>query len=403
MVKFFKKVSTKCRECFSNLLGAIDSQEDSDRLLSYYTRQQVLFIDKNLGATFYFIQVCILSFVIGYILIFKQGYLQWEQALGAVVTHVSGDAVAVSTGAAATRYFSIEELTYPGLENGNLFVATRQEVHRQMRGFCEDPGMPCVTDGDCTVQGKGTCTEMGLCLEHSWCNMESEAEKYEIDSTRVQIWVRSFIQYVKLAPEKLFSTESRPTQDNTFTLRQLLKKAEPIPVNYEEVAELGAAFEVGFRWDCSVGGGSNNCEPDIFVRRLDSILDPDNIGFGFKYAEYIDDAHRVQNEVRGLRLFFRTSGVGRKVSVAATIMTVSTSMPLLQFALVFADLLLTKVFANRKKYIARKYEKSPDMGDYIEQLELKKAEASEESDIDKAEMDVVKKEQDWLMKFQEAM
>jgi len=348
---FFKKASNRIRESFAGLLAAVDSQEDADKLLSYYTRQQVLFVDAKLGATFYCLQVLILSFIVGYILIYKQGYVQWEQALGGCVTHVTGDAVSISTGTAATRYFSTEELTYPGLENGNIFVATRQSVHKQMRGVCEDPNMPCISNADCSNLGThaGVCTEIGLCKELSWCNVDAEPETYEIDSTQVSIWVRSFIQYVKLAPEKLFSTDqvaTGPTKDNTYSLRQLLKMAEPIPVNYEEVAELGAAFEVAFRWNCNV---RKACTPDLKVRRLDTILDPDNIGFAFKYGEYIDDGHRVQNEVRGLRFFFRTSGTGSKASVAATIMCVSTSMTLIQFALVFADLLLTKVFANRKK------------------------------------------------------
>lgn len=400
-----KKASNKFQECFAGLLSAVDSQEDADKLLSYYTRQQVLFVDAKLGATFYFLQFLILCFIVGYILIYKQGYVQWEQAKGGIVTHVSGDAVAISTGTDATRYFSAEDLTYPGLENGNIFVATRQSVHKQVRGVCEDPAMTCLTNDDCSVSstGEGVCTEMGLCKELSWCNVEEEQETYEIDSDQVQIWVRSFIQYVKLAPEKLFSTDAvatGPTKDNTYNLRQILKMATPIPVNYEEVAELGAAFEVSFRWNCNV---KKTCVPDVQVTRLDTLLDPDNIGFAFKYAEYLDDGHRVQNEVRGLRFFFRSSGQGFKASVAATIMTISTSMTLLQFALVFADLLLTKVFANRAKYNARKFEGTPDFSEYIENLEQKQKVATKVEDIEKAEKDIVRKEQEWRLKFDEAM
>jgi len=399
----FKKASHSIQECFAGLLSKVDSQEDADKLLSYYTRQQVLFVDAKLGVTFYFLQVCIFAFIVGYILIYKQGYAQWEQALGACVTHVSGDAVAISTGSAATRYFSVEDLTYPGLENGNIFVATRQSVHKQVRGICEDPEMACLTNDDCSTTRDGVCTDMGFCKELSWCSVEEEPETYEIDSTQVQIWVRSFIQYVKLAPKKLFATDAvatGPTKDNTYTLRQLLKMAEPIPVNYEEVAELGAAFEVAFRWNCNVNA---KCKPQLKVRRLDTILDPDNIGFTFKYAEYLDDGHRVQNDVRGLRFFFRTSGTGSKASVAATIMTVSTSITLLQFAQVFADLLLTRVFANSKKYRARKFENTPDFSEYMDKLAVKRSGATNIDAIEKAEKDIERKENEWLVKFNENM
>jgi len=398
-----KKALASCSGGFDKFLQSVDSQEDADRLLSYYTRQQVLFLDAKLGATAYLIQFSIAVFIVGYIFIYKKGYLELEQAKGAAVTHVFGDAVSVSSGHPATRYFGIEELTYPGLENGNLFVATRQSIHRQMRGLCEDPDVPCMSDADCTPLGKGTCTEMGLCLEHSWCSVEKEAEIYEMESDKIQVWVRSFIQYVKLAPGKVFQTSTAPNAGNTFTIRQLLMMCDPIPVNYEEVAELGAVFEVAFRWDCNTkwDPAKHQCKPEINVRRIDTILDPDNIGFGFKYGEYVDSDHRVQNEVRGLRFFFRTSGVGKQMSVAATITTASTSAALLSFAIIFADLLLTKVFANKKKYCARKFEVTPDFSEYIQELETKKACAVTVEAVDKAEQAVRDKEDEWLMKFAE--
>jgi len=388
--------------CFSSILAAVDNHDDADRVLSFYTKQQVMFLDAKLGAPFYLLQVGIAVFIVVYIFIMKQGYLQFEQARGASVTHVSGDAVSVSSGASASRYFSVEELTYPGMENGNVFIATRQEVHTQMRGFCEDPDMPCATNADCTARGEGVCSEIGLCKEHSWCNVETEPEKYEMASDLLQIWTRSFIQYVKLAPQKLFTTEAEtagPNEDYTFTVRQLLMMCTPLPVNYEEVAELGAVFEVGFRWECNVK--LDECTPKVNVRRLDTILDPDNIGFGFKHAEYLDDGHRVQNAVRGLRFFFRTTGVGRKVSVAATMLNASTSSTLLAFAAVIADLLLGKVFSRRKKYNARKFENTPDFSEYIAELEEKKKQSTQVTDLDKAETMVVQKEEQWLLQFQE--
>jgi hypothetical protein len=308
----------------------------------------------------------------------------------------------VSSGHQGERYFSADDLTQPGLENGNIFVATRQKVHKQMRGYCEDPDMPCMTDADCTPLGEGVCTEKGLCKEHSWCNVEKEPEIYEMESDKVQIWARSFIQFVQLAPEKLFTTEwdhPGPKPETTFTVRQLLLMCEPIPVNYEEVAELGAVFEVQFKWDCKVG--ADQCKPAITTRRLDTTFDPDNIGYAFQITETIDGDNRLQNDVRGLRFFFRTSGTGKKVSVSATITVASMSATLLSFAIVIADLLLTKVFALRLKYIARKFENTPDFSEYMQQREERLVGATQESDIDKAEREVEMKEKEWLVKFQE--
>lgn len=383
---------------------ALDAREDSDRLLSYYTKQQVMFLDRKLGITFYGLCILIATYIGGYMFIYQKGYLEYEQAKGAVATHVYGDAISVSSGKRASRYFSTEEITYPGLENGNVFIATRQIVHRQQRGMCEDPAMPCLADSDCTIGGGGTCAPSGMCMENSWCDQEEKPEVYEIATSHLQIWTRSSIQFVKIAPEKVYSTETNSPIPkagyNTFTVSDLLMKCEPLPVRYEEVAELGAAVEIQFIWECSVKS-KEECKPRIKARRLDTIFDPDNIGFGFNYPEYIDDDHRLRNEVRGVRIFFRTSGTGRKVSVAATITKASLGASLFGLAQIVADLLMTKIFALRKKYNARKYENTPDFSEYMELVESRKVNEVSEEQLCAEERRVQAKEDLWMSKLNE--
>lgn len=389
-------------------MGVVDSREDIDRVLSYYTRQQVMFLDRKLGLTFYFVQLCIASYIVGYMFIYQKGYLELEQAKGAVITHASGDALSVSSGKAAERYFSTDELTYPGLENGNVFVATRQLVHKQKRDVCEDLDMPCVEDSDCSDFGatKGTCNENGFCVEPSWCDSEvgSKPEIYAMDTGGLQIWARSIIQFVKIAPERVFSTETLGPKYgvNAFTIRDLLMKCQPLPVRFEEVAELGAVIEVQFFWECNVK--QDKCEPIIQARRLDTIFDPDNIGFGFSWAEYMDDKHtmRSRNEVRGIRIFFRTAGIGKKVSIAAAINKASLGAALFALGNIIADLLMTKVFKLKEKYKARKYEISPDFGDYIPKVEARVNGATKEFEIDANEREIEKKESLWMQQLDEA-
>merc|ERR1719213_898549 len=98
---------------------------------------------------------------------------------------------------------------------------------------------------------------------------------------------------------------------------------------------------------------------------MDTIFDAENIGFAFSYPEHIDRDNRIRNEVRGIRFFFRTSGIGRKVSIAATITKASMGASLFALANIFADLLMTKVFALKSKYNARKYENPADFSEYM--------------------------------------
>lgn len=401
----FKQVSRAVNNKYRQFMSLLESSEDPDRLLSYYTRQQVKLLDRNLGIVYYSTLFCIGAWILGYMFIYSKGYLELEQAKGGVVIHAFGDALGISTGKSASRYFSTEELTQPGLENGNIFVATRQEVVRQQRGVCADPDTKCARNADCTRGGNGYCdVEAGVCVESSWCNMDAETEVYEMQTDTMQIWTRSTIQFVKLASDKVFSTEmdsAIPRSGyNAFTVRELLMLAEPLPVRFEEVAELGAAIEVQFFWDCNVK--ADKCDPTVKVRRVDTIFDPDNIGFSFSFPEYVDDDHRVRNNVRGIRIFFRTAGVGKKVSVSATITKASMGAALFSIAQIICDLLLSKAFKLRNKYMARKFVNTPDFSDYMKHVEdKKKHQIKDEELILKEEQKIIDEEQKWLATLHE--
>ena len=121
-------------------------------------------------------ETAMVSYIVFGIFIYNEGYLDFEASRGAVATHVSGDFVALSSGRRA-RYFTAEELTAPGLENGNVFVATRQSLVRQRRGVCEDEEMSCEGDEDCHQRVEGRCSEKGYCVEPSWCPMEASKKR----------------------------------------------------------------------------------------------------------------------------------------------------------------------------------------------------------------------------------
>eukprot|EP00929_Paragymnodinium_shiwhaense_P068950 TRINITY_DN3477_c0_g1_i1.p1 TRINITY_DN3477_c0_g1~~TRINITY_DN3477_c0_g1_i1.p1 ORF type:complete len:399 (+),score=109.79 TRINITY_DN3477_c0_g1_i1:120-1316(+) len=364
----------------------LDANVDQDKLFSYLTKQQVNVQDRWLGITNLTIQGLIGLYIVFGIFIGSEGYLEFEEARGGVATHVRGDAFAVSSGKPGVRYFSAEELTHPGLENGNVFVSTRQKIYRQSRGVCEDHTMPCTSDYDCSILPnpvnstlepiRGRCTENRYCEEPSWCNVEELPEIYELEVAHMSIWTKASIQFIKLAPSTIYSTESGhpyPEKDyNVFTVRDLLLKCKPVPVRYEEISELGAVVEVQFFWKCDAG--KDKCMPELKTRRVDVLFDKNNIGYSWGYPEYITPDERLFYEMTGVRFYFRSVGRGEQVSLAAIIMKVSTSSTLLSLAPIVADLLMLNAFALRKKFRARKFEVSQDFSEYFDMLEKKKKE-----------------------------
>lgn len=154
-----------------------------------------------------------------------------------------------------------------------------------------------------------------------------------------------------------------------------------------------------FWWDCNVK--AEQCNPEVRARRLDTVFDPDHIGFGFSYPEYIDEQTRLVNEVRGVRMFFRTSGVGKKVSISSSITKASMGASLFALAQILADLLMTKVFSLRKKYLARKMVLSMDFSEYMDQVNQAKAKDLPVDAQDEKERKVQEQEELWMKKLDE--
>ena len=172
-------------------------KEDVDRLLSYNTKIQIFILDRWLGVTNVLLQILIVAYIVGYVFVYDRGYLEHEQARGVTslalsqaddvpfVTSsgTSGGGTSGSGSEQKTRSFSVEELTFPNLENENAFVATSVKIEKQRRGLCEDLNRPCETDADCFGGGFGSypqsssssCSSKKFCVERSWCTEGSSS------------------------------------------------------------------------------------------------------------------------------------------------------------------------------------------------------------------------------------
>jgi len=323
------------------------------------------------------------------------------------------------SGNSGKRYFSVEELTYPGLENGNVFITTKITYQEQKRGVCEDQTMQCHSNDDCSKDVGAECSSNRFCKEPSWCD-QGQQQVYKLDSDQVQIWAKSSIQFSKGLsggePSFYANALDKPVlypapNFNTFSVRDILRACDP-PVQFEEVSELGAAIEVQFVWNCQVDHIAHSCEPEIHARRVDNQMDETTIGFGFFHAEYgvgdQDPDVRTKASRNGIRFYFRTIGNGRAVDPSEIIFKLSTGGALIGFAPIIADVIMLNCFKLSRKYRARKYEVTEDLGDYFEGASqvndmknaltgefLKQAEDDDEDD------DYNDEEHEWMRRFNE--
>lgn len=393
-------------------------KQDVDHLFSYNSKRQVQFRDRILGITNYSIMLAIMVYIIGYVFIYDEGYLKSEASYGLTVTQIRGDVVAdAQIGDGGGMYFAADDMAYPGLENGNLFITTKINMQKQERGVCEDLNMQCRSNDDCSKDVGAECTSNRFCKEPAWCDVGGP-QVYKLASDTTQMWVKSSIQYSKQltmgAPIQYANEMDKPIlypapNFNTFSVRDILQACDP-PVQFEEVSELGAAIEVQFIWDCQVDHIRHYCEPKIHARRADSLFDSSSIGFSFTHAEYgvgdQDPDTRTKMSRSGIRFYFRTTGHGQAVDPSEIIFKLSTGGALIGFAPIIADVIMLNCFKLSQKYRARKYEVTEDLGDYFasacEAVDLKKElqegfSMQEEDEEDEYDDD----EHEWLRRFQE--
>merc|ERR1719399_1514565 len=234
--------------------------------------------------------------------------------------------------------------------------------------------MKCKVDTDCSMAVESACTDNGYCLEPSWCqNDQSPPEVYELPTSTFLLWAKSAIQFIQLNEDKLFHSNMDqpilyPNEGyNTFRLRDLLERCEPLPVRYEEISELGAIIEVQLIYNCNTD--HEHCTPEVKVRRLDNVFDASGIGFGFKKAFYTSDGNtRELWKMNGVRVYFRTVGSGRKFSWNAIILKLSTGIALLAIGNIVTDWLMLNAFRLSKKYFSRKYCESEDFSEHFKEM-----------------------------------
>ena len=104
----------------------------------------------------------------------------------------------------------------------------------------------------------------------------------------------------------------------------------------------------------------------VHVQRLD--LSEYARGFSFQTSDHYtqaegDDDMRDLYTFKGVRLLLSSRGVGKKVSVAAIMLQVSSLIALMWLANYASDLMMLYVLPERKHYRTYKQERTPDFSD----------------------------------------
>jgi ATP P2X receptor. len=118
-------------------------------------------------------------------------------------------------------------------------------------------------------------------------------------------------------------------------------------------------------WTCFVDS-SAACAPTLQVARLDT--NEKRRGFEYQYATFYRPTAggaetRDLYTVKGVRLLITTRGEGKRVSISAIMLQISSGIALLWLANFAADFLMLHVLPERKHYRTYKQERTPDFSD----------------------------------------
>jgi len=111
------------------------------------------------------------------------------------------------------------------------------------------------------------------------------------------------------------------------------------------------------------------CKPSIQVSRMD--LNERRRGFQYQYAHYYwptakkDGGTKTRDlyTVHGVRILLSSQGEGRKTSVSAIMLQISSAIALLWLSGYVADFLMLYVLPEKKHYRTYKQERTPDFSD----------------------------------------
>jgi len=277
-----------------------------------------------------------------------------------------------------------------------------------------------------------------MCLEMQWCPAQSESESdrtytHELEGAEsIRVWFKGAISFPSLDAKRLFSTidDERPRPyagslhasaapppfegsgalpgggtdaaaqpkaglpPNEFSVGELIALAG---ASFDAVSRTGCVLSVELHWDCFVDE-QRRCIPTIAVQRLD--LSPKRNGFVYNYADYFrtstssstrDTDERDLYTFRGVRLLLSSRGVGKKVSLSAIMLQISSFIALLWIANYASDFLMLHVLPEKRHYRTYKQERTPDFSDLrnkIAEVEGEKKKLRERKNRFAAKIDV---------------
>ncbi|XP_046356383.2 P2X purinoceptor 4-like isoform X1 [Haliotis rufescens] len=385
------RYSTACRNMAPKLVRSAVSL-----FFEYDTPRIVHIKSKKVGIINRFLQLCVIGYVIGYAIVYKKGYQDFEDVQSAVTTKVKGVAFTNLTDnpGIGTRVWDVADYIVPPQENNAFFVMTNMVITpNQTFSECEeDPGVTdghCQTDEDCTpntpvTAGNGYKT--GICINstrnktqrvceiYAWCPVEiDQAPKTAVllESRTFTVFIKNNVEFPKFSVKRrnilgfksdkaLGKCRFSPIDPHNkfcpiFILADIVKFTSQ---DYAVLALSGGVIQIVITWDCNLDYSVDDCVPEYTFRRLDSDDYKVSKGYNFRYAEhYMEENVRKRTLVKayGIRFILTVQGRAGKFNVVPLLLNIGSGLALLSIATIVCDVVVLYFLKARTYYRDKKY------------------------------------------------
>ncbi|CAF1268743.1 unnamed protein product [Adineta ricciae] len=391
-------------------------------ITEYETQKIVTIHSYTITALLRFIQIILLFYSFGYLLIYKKGYQYQDTSIISSVTLKVKGIGYVNKGPNDSYVFDGTDYIIPPSENNAIFIMTNFIETEQSRSTCvESPAVPlafCKKDSDCQKkpdrsdmngrwtgrcsavsklsENKTTNSTQRLCEIQGWCPVEDDRQKPTIiqDIPNFTIFLKNFMEFPtfnvkhKNIGENLKSCVYDPLTHPDcpiFRLSYILNEAEKNVTERELMLLYGAVIRVKLDWDCNLDRNIKSCKPVYSFARLDTPFHEEtfSVGFNFRFAshwKYKRSYRRSLRKAYGLRFIISVSGKAGKFDFITLTLNTGSLVGIFGLASFVCDYILlnlSKKAAVYREQVFQRFRSRPaSMDQSVLQLKPRKTDAS---------------------------
>ncbi|XP_055331003.1 P2X purinoceptor 4-like isoform X2 [Paramacrobiotus metropolitanus] len=362
------------------------------RFFEYDTPKIVHIRSFKVGILYRFVQLVIIAYIIGVVMVYKKGYQEFDNVESTVTSKVKGvvmtnNSMLNSTGN-DVRVWDTADYVVPPQENGAFFVTTNYIMTPdQEQGICPEQGATCTSDADCPAKSQsangirnGTCnTTTNTCNIYAWCPVETDMEpsvpmlqgtetftvliKNQIIFPKFGVRRRNILDSFATNNTYLSGCHYDPVTDPYCPIFRLGDIVRLAGENYTELAVKGAVMGFVIQWDCNLDLAVEKCRPKYSFRRIDNRDDVTAKGWNFRYANYWNVPGNSTTTIQkrtlikafGIRFIFYVYGTAGKFNFVPMATNLGAGLALLGLSVIVCDMILLYCTKKREFYHENKF------------------------------------------------